>query len=442
MKEDAVLPEDLVAGLLIRLKRHGLWDSILIFFSPLLAFFYFGFFLLYSGLITTEALIFSVAAGLGVALALIFHYGRTAASTFSAARLIDDRVDGKDRFVTLATINPSASPSFLIDRLRDEAKRLLHRVNLESDFPYRLKRRFLFSLAGSLSVVILFHLLLQTALFSSPHDPSVEELAVLAQQLSQVPRFSQLARGLNELAVRIRQQDLSSTDRASLIRELLRRIEDQLVRERGAGEGRGASLSQAATALRGLEERVEKGEGQGGGGLRTSLPNEREDRGKELSIGEEGEGRGELAAWVIRKLRGESAHDQTKGAGREKGASELGGRGGLRDKEKGRDKEGMAQWEGEGRGGKSEKKVPRGKVPERFLQPGEAGEKGIKGARFVIVELPEGVAPSSPSGIAEGSKRPFRPKVPVGNIPLPRSTGPDAPPEKQHVPLEYRGLIR
>jgi hypothetical protein len=32
-------------------------------------------------------------------------------------------------------------------------------------------------------------------------------------------------------------------------------------------------------------------------------------------------------------------------------------------------------------------------------------------------------------------------KVPVSNVPLPAHV-PDAPTEKQHMPLEYRGMIR
>src|SRR3989338_6677766 len=96
---------------------------------------------------------------------------------------------------------------------------------------------------------------------------------------------------------------------------------------------------------------------------------------------------------------------------------------------------------GRGRaGGKGSKRMeeetPREKTAERFLRPGEQGEKGIKGSRFVTVELPEEEAGGSTGEGGLGKRRGFRPKVSTSNAPLRPPDSPDAAPEKQPLPLE------
>lgn len=438
-------PEGLVDHLVRRLRRHDLWDSLSVFFPPLIAFFYLEIFFFTRDFIGVETLIFSLAGGLGVALALLFRRGWTAPSKRFAARLIDERVGGKDRFVTLATINPLLCPFFLLARLRDEAKALLYRIDLKKDFHYRVKRTSLSSLAGSLAVILLFHLLSQSTVVSGPYGPSAEELQVLAQQLSEVPRFSQLARALDELVVHIPIQDPPAAERLFLIQELLREIEDRRAGGQQGGEGESDLLDRVAVALRELEEGKKKREGQGGEGLKVSQLGEKEGKGKELSEGKGVEGRGGLAAWGGREQGGgKSARGETEETKKGKGEGRTGvGDRSRRERKKGREMGGSAKSEMEGGSPKSkEREIPRGKTPERYLQPGEKGEKGIKGARFVTVELPEGEEPALPSGLSKGSRRGLGRKVPVSNVPLPPFKGPDAAREKQFLPLEYRGLIR
>jgi len=444
--ESGELPERLVDLLVRRLRRHGLWDSLLMVSPPLLAFFYLVILLYYSrSLVGFETLIFSLAGGLGIALALIFHYGWAADSKRFAARLIDERIGGEDRFYTLATVNPLLCPVFMLARLRDQARGFLHLIDLKRDFPFRWKRPLLFSLAGSLAAVLLFHLLLQSTFAYRPHRLSVRELEVLAQQLSQIPRFSQLARDLDALAVHLTQQGRPTPERLSSIQELRKEVEDRLAEEQQGGGGESARLNQVANALRELEEGVEKQAEQGGGGLKTSQFEEREGKGKEWGKGD-GVGReGELDALGSRELQGGmSAQGKTevtekrKGEGQSSDADRLSG--GIK---KGREMGGSAKGEIEGGSAETkEREIPRGKAPERFLKPGEEGERGIKGARFVTVELPEGQEPARPSGSSKGRGRRLRPKVPVSNVPLPPFRGADAAREEQRVPLEYRGQIR
>jgi hypothetical protein len=98
----------------------------------------------------------------------------------------------------------------------------------------------------------------------------------------------------------------------------------------------------------------------------------------------------------------------------------------------------------EGKGGKGNStEPPSGQPPqERFYKPGEGGEKGLKGARYVTVELPEVESSGPATGEGEGKKKPAKSKIPVSNVPLSPATTPDLPREKQSLPLEYEGLIR
>ena len=443
------LPEKLVDRLRSHLKRHALWDSLLIFFPPILVFSYLMVFLYRSRLIAQETVIFASATALGIALLMgISRHHSMAHLVRLAARLIDDRVEGKDRFVTLATIDPSFYPSFLVDRLRHEAAGLGHRLDLKRDFPYRVKRSFLDSLIGSLVIVLLSHLFLQIIPFFTPKAPPANELALLAQKLSQVPRSSELARGLEAMAARIQEKDLSNAQKRSMIQEMLNKVEKQLAAERQEG-GAGNDLSkQAANALRKLEKGLEGSQEKGeGGGIKSNLPQQGEGKGKESSKGSGGEGQGESAILGSKDLKGEKSPAGNKNEpGKGQGESDKGeGEKVKREGEKRRETEGMAKGELEEKGGKSKmsEDIPRGAPPaERFQQPGEQGEKGLKGSRFVTVQLPEEEAESSTGKGGSGKRKELQPKVPVSNAPLPRSAAPDAPSEKQPVPLEYRRLIR
>ncbi|TAJ91382.1 hypothetical protein EPO44_14565, partial [bacterium] len=162
-------PERLVGRLVSHLKRHRLWDSLLLCIPPFLVFSLLVIFLYHSAWVARGSLIFVSAAVLGMALLLgLRRYRAAAPSVRIAARLIDERVEGKERFVTLATVDPSVCPSSLLARLRHEAAGLLHRLDLDRDFPYLVKRSFFQSLIGSLSAILLFLLLLQISSFFTP----------------------------------------------------------------------------------------------------------------------------------------------------------------------------------------------------------------------------------------------------------------------------------
>lgn len=444
--EKGGLPEKLAEYLVGRLRRHVLWDSLLLLFPPLLVFCLLMVFLYQSAWVARGAVIFAGAAVMGAALLVgYFRLYLATPSLRAAAHLIDERVGGKDRFITLATIQPSAFPPFLLDRVRHEAAALSLRLDLEKDFPYRVKRSFFQSWIGSLSVFLLVLLYQQIGPISAPPAPRADELPLLAQKLSQIPRFSELARSLEALAARMRDPSLSSAEKRSLIQEALRRAEDQLTAEHQTGGAAGEQLNQAANALRGLEQEMEKGQERGAGGLKDDLSGAGKGSGKESGQASGEKGQGDLSGLEMKEQKGGEPERGEKQAAGKKLADKSQGEGERagKEREKSGEEKGLGKEEVGGKGSKKMgEEIPRGKAAERFLRPGEQGEKGIKGARFVTVELPESEAQSSGGEGGSGKRREIRPKVPIGNVPLQRPDSPDAPPEKQPMPLEYRGLIR
>jgi len=427
-----------------RLRRQGLWDSLLKFSPPLLAFSYLVFTFFMAGWIAAEVTVFTLAASLGITLGLFLHFGWTNLSAASVARFIDNRVDGKDRFITLTTIDPTLYPSFLIHRLRREATGFLDRINLKRDFPYRFRRSFFAALIGSLVFVLLSHIFLQMNLYSWHQATSIKELSALARELSQSPRFAELGRSLNDLESRIREQGLLGAGNEDLVQKLLRQIRRQLAAGGRSGEGRSDILRQAAGTLQGLAESMEKGQGMGVG-LNARQPRGKEGAGKELT--ERGDGEGSEDSTVGGKTKQESENSvqaRMEKSGKDRRDRDRGGKDQPRSADRiGGDKGAVSKVEAQGTGRKAgHERVPRGKIPERYYQAGERGEKGIEGAHFVIVELPEADGASGISGAAKRGRGQRGPKVPVSNLPLPPRSRRDAPLEKQRIPLEYRGMLR
>jgi hypothetical protein len=443
LQEGTGSPAKLVDRLCRHLRRHSLWDALLIFSPPLLLFSYLVIYTYNAPFVLPQVVIFVGATLLGTASLLGFlSLLPVSPPAQFAARLIDDKIKGKERFLTLATIDQASCPPFLFNRLCAETVELLHRVELKRDFPYQLKRSFFNSLMASLAFLLLFHLLLQLDLFSFRTAPD-EALALLTQKLSQVPHFSELARRLEALAARLQAQTLSEEERRPLIQELLKMVENQLAAEKKQGGTGSDLLNQLAEQLRELDKKAGKGQEKGGGGLKTNLPEEGEGKGKESTKGGEGEGQNKSGALTSKNIQGERSAQKSPSKAEGQGNQGRGDKSKDGRREEG-EREGMAKTEKEGKGGKSKgDEVPRGTPPaDRFTKPGEQGEKGIKDPAFVTVELPEEETDGSTGASGPGKRREPRPKVPISNVPLKRPDSPDASPEKQPLPLEYRKLIR
>ena len=438
-----VTPEALVLDLHRRLKRHTLWDGLFRYLPPLMALLYLAFSLFSLTWITVESSLFLAASVLGLTLGLVFHQCTKTALADRAAWLIDGRVEGKERFVTLSTIDPADHPAFMVDRLREEATRLMARVHINRDFPYRFKKGFLASAIGSIILIIVFHLSLRTTLFSLTQGEPDEGLAGLARQISQIPRLSNLGRDLGVLAVR--ERELPDKKRKALSDKLLEAIENQLAAEGLREQEESEILKRAAAILR-------HGKGRGGKNRSGRKGSETNQSGKgagkrnELTEGEKGAESGALSS---HSGRGDRDGKPEQGGTGILGMSSKGPKRGEKDSQSQNTPLGEGTKSGVGAQARIQKKgsqdmggMERGKTPERYRKPGAEGGKGIQGARFVIVELPEGEGSPTVSSRSGTRKKSSRTEVPIGGIDLPKPSWPGAAGEEQHMPLEYQELIR
>jgi len=451
-------PEQLVGRLRAQLRRQALWDSLLLFAPPLLAAFYIAGYLYRVAWIgpLTFFLLAAICAAAGL-LAAALRYRPLAPSAAKAARLVDERAGAADRFLTLATLEAARSSAPLITRLRLEAGEFVKRVDPRRDFPYRIKKSFYTSLTGSFLGALLFYLLLPVADSAFYSAPAPQRLRELAGKLAGRPRLSEIARDLQALAVELEDPRVAREEKQNLVEEMQKKVAEQQKKEEQK-EDRDL-LGQAASTLKSLERQSGAGQEQqenqakGGGGIQSSLPQQGQGEGKP-SPGGSGDQQGDLSAQLKKEMQqGKTAQGDSKEQGNEKNQQRQGeGKGNQPDPNKpGAEKEksfaGKSQGGADDRGGrgKTPEEIPQGGPPaERFYRAGEQGREGIKGARYVTVQLPEDAAAnaqSDKSGMKNAKGSQVGSKVSASNVPLP-AHGPDAPAEKQPMPLEYRGIIR
>jgi hypothetical protein len=450
--------ESLVGRLMARLGRHVLWDSLLIFVPPVLLLLFALFFISQAAWVgfSTAIAIAIVSIALGI-FAIAWRYRRALATTASAARLIDERAGAKDHFLTLATIDAAVHAPSLIAQLRRQSDELAGAIELKRDFPYQLKAAAYRSIGGSLIAALLLFFLLPVA-DSLLHPPSVQQrLRELAGKMAQAPRLKEISQQLKTLAAKLDDPKVAPEEKQAAAQELEKQIAEQQKKE--DEKNNRDMLAQAQSELKDSQQQQSSGgqeqqkdQQSGGGNLQSNLPKDGQGEGKQ-SQGSGGEGKGETSAQSNKDMqRGKQTAGNPKEAGQEKTQMAQGdAKGNQPDpnqpgKEPNKnqpDKNQGGGKEGSGKNQRSEE-PPQGAPPsERFFKTGE-GKEGLKGARYVTVQLPEEVAAESKgeSAATKESKagRP-RPQIPVSNAPLAAHV-PNAPSEKQQMPIEYRGIIR
>ncbi len=450
--------ETLVGRLMARLGHHALWDSLLIFVPPVLA-------LLCAAFSMTRAAWISLNAAMVITFILIalavlviaWHYRRALATAADTARLIDAHTGAKDHFLTLATIDAAAHAPSLIAQLRRQSDDLAGAVELKRDFPYQLKPSAYRSIAGSLIAALLIFFLLPVA-DSLLHPPSVQQrLHELAEKMAQAPRLKELSQQLKALAVKLDDPKVAPEEKQAAVQELKKQIAEQ--QKKADDKNNQDMLAQAQSELKDSQQQQsaggqeqQKDQQSGGGNLQSNLPKEGQGEGKQ-SQGSGGEGKGESSAQANKDMQqGKQASGNPKEAGQEKNQMAQGDAKGNqpdpnqpgKDQNKNQSEKNQGSGkEGSGKNQSSEE-PPQGAPPsERFYKTGE-GKEGLKGARYVTVQLPEEVAAESKGESAatkESKAGRARPQVPVSNAPLAAHV-PNAPSEKQQMPIEYRGIIR
>jgi hypothetical protein len=374
-----------------------------------------------------------------------------------AACLVDERARSQDRFLTLATVEPSPHTALFVSRLSRETANYAAKVEIKRDFPYRFKKSFYRSLLTSVVVALLIQLLIPVAQSVLRPLTVQQQIRQIAEKMAQKEGLKQLAQELKVLAAKLEDPKVPQEQKQAAIQEMEKKIEEQQKKEEKKDNQE--LLGEAASTVKGLEEQQsssgqeqEKDQDKGGGGIQSNTPQDGKGEGKQ-SQGGGSDNKGEMSAQMSSDMQqGKSAQGNPKEQGKDKSQQSQGdAKADQRDpnqpgKEQNDEKVGKNQGgskEGAGKNQASEE-LPQGAPPaERFYKAGE-GKEGIKNARYVTVQLPEDVAADAKGEsktTKEGTGNRARPPVPVSNAPLPAHV-PNAPTEKQQMPVEYRGIIR
>ena len=452
---ESARPESLVRGLIIHLGRHALWDSLLIFVPPVLAVLYALIYLGESGWFSPIAAVTVSVAMSGLAvLVVLLRYRPLIPPLSRAAQMADERTGAKDHFLTLSTIDPAVCPETMLARLRRDTEKYVNRIVLRRDFPYEPKRSSYLSAAGSLLAILLLYGLLPPAGNLLRPSAVPERLVELADRMAQAPRLKDLSEALKSLAAKIDDPKLPSEEKLVAVQELEKTIAERQKKEQENNNR--DLLGHAASALKEAQQQQlaeasdqQKDGSKGGGNLQSNLPQEGKGESKQ-SQDSGGDGNGDMSAQPSKDIRdGRLAPGDQKKLdinNQQGGAQGNQPDPGLPGKEESKNKSGAGQGGSrEGRGKEHASEEPPQSAPptERFYKAGE-GPGGIKGARYITVQLPEDVVAesngkSAPAKDSKGGRN--RPPIPVSNIPLPAHF-PNAPTEKQQMPVEYRGIIR
>jgi hypothetical protein len=452
-------PENLVSRLAARLQHHALWDSVLLFVPPVLACIYTVSFLYRADIVGEKAFFLAAAGAVGLGLlAVTLRLRPRRPNIMSTARLVDEKSGATDHFLTLSTIDPAhCAPSF-VARLRNETNVFRERIEFKRDFPYQLKRSSLVSLLLSLLLAAVIHLVAPlTVPMMRAAIPVPEQLREVAEKLAAQPGLKELAQELKGLAAKLEDPKVPEQEKQVSVQEMEKKIAEQQKKEEQK-ENRDL-LSQAANSLEGAEKQQsasgkdqQKDQQQGAGGIQSNLPQEGAGESKQ-SQGGSGDSKQERNTELSQDMQqSKSSQGNPKEPGQEKNQQNQGdGKNNQPDpnqlgKEQNKDKVDKNQGGSKDGAGRNQAsgEPPQGAPPaERFYKAGESKE-GIKGARYVTVQLPEDVAADTKGEsmtTKESKSNRVGAKVPVSNVPLPAQV-PNAPTEKQQLPIEYRGIIR
>jgi len=452
--------ENILGRLVARLSRHVLWDSLLLFGPPASALIFATALLFRAGWLGRAATIVAVTLTLALAVvAIVLRLRPLLPNVLRAARLLDQRAGAKDHFLTLATIDGAKQPASFLSRLRQQTEIFLNRVELKRDFPYQLKRSAYWSLGTALLLAAAVYLLLPLAHSMLNPIGAPDRLRELAQKMTANPELRPLAGELQALAAKLEDPQMPAKEKKALAERLEEKVEEQKKKEEQ--KDKRDLLGEAASALTGVEKQQESASGKeqqkdqkrGGGGIQTNARQDGQGENKQ-SQGSSGESKGDSSAQLTKDMdQGKASQANPKEPGQDK--TQPGDAKNNQNQpdpnQPGKDpnqpkvsKTQGGSKEGAGKEQMSEQPPPQGgPQADRFYKAGE-GKEGLAGAGYVTVQLPEEVVADSKgeSRVTKESKNnSTRTQVPVSNVPLPAHI-PNAPTEKQQMPIEYRGIIR
>ncbi len=454
-RPDPSRAENLVQQLASRLGQHVFWDSLFIFLPPVGAAIYIIAVLFrtaWIGLAASLTVMMAVVAA-GIAGALL-RYRPRVPSISAAARLADRQSGAKDHFLTLATIDSAIYPLSFVAKLRRESSAFGERIELKRDFPYKLKRSAYWSVGASLFAALLLHFALPMLREDGQGTSFQRQLHRLAQAMAAKPELQSTGLQLEAVVSKLEDPKIGLAEKQEAAQQMEKRIKEQQQTE-PAKDNRDL-LGQAAGALEGMDQQVASGKSgdkdqqKGGGGIDSNLAQNGQGESKEGQGSGKGNGKAEVSADSKQDKAGQA---KSTDSGKENNPQQSGAAKDSQQPDAGQtkkaDKQQAGKAEGPSKEGAGNQKAPDQPPPpgmspaDRFYAAGE-GQQGLQGARYVTVQLPEDIvadekAESRPSKDSKANRT--RSQVPVSNVPLPAHV-PNAATEKQHIPIEYRDMIR
>lgn len=411
-------------------------------------------------------------------MALALWKARKAVKREAVAVLLDEKTDGQERFLTLATVPQTQLHTPFLALVQNQAAECASSFEPRRDLPFRLDRRVPVALLG-LVLCLLALFFMPPGSHLSPLAPEalpstilvdLEEVARLLMTQGNTPQEQTTGAQLLALVQDLKDPSLSPQNKLRLIDEALQRMnlplpqilpfDLKLFASESKDEGKGTQqgdqprpeseplarahenlerLKKALSAAAGNEpqsgppqdtEKPEQSQPrETAGGIQFNLPQQQTGE-KQERTGQEPPGQQQSAQKQQPENRGAGSDPQQPGQrqpDRSRNSEERDpSRGAQQISPEDESKKGTS---GQGRG-------------ERFLQPGEQpGGFLTEDARFVKVRIPAGQEDSEGDGQRTENRSRAVPKTPFSNAPL-QEGPPDRSQPQQPIPLEYRNILQ
>jgi hypothetical protein len=405
-----------------------------------------------------------------------------------AAAFLDARLDAKEAFLTIATIQgqPALRPAV------EQSAGAIASAKPAPQPPPRRARPVLVSLFASLVLLAILWVLPQTPLFASPES----SLDRIAEELERAGD-GDLARELRTVAGALRDPALSKDDKRKQVAAMMAKIDQADQKKKQPSSASGSSGSDGKSGQQGGRGEQESKEAQQKGAGKGSGKNQEGQGGEQTGASARGEARKQLEKIAGELGAGSEGEKQQQGKseqGKEKKAEPSGGgiqgpqgpedsakerkpsdrdatgnqpgkdpnKSGGNESQGGSEGQAKAdhgqeqnpdqrnpanQGKGDGAGGgtgegagKQPSHAPSDKPAERFYKPGENRDGGIVDGQYVRIRVPDDrhQLPGTEEVSAPGE---VVSEVPYGNAPVPPPGPPGDVATDQPVPLEYRSAL-
>lgn len=468
-----------------RVIRHRRAHFLLIFLPPLLASLVAGFLApslpLIPSLFFSPFFLLTALFGLWLVLALSFA-PRRVGNMDEVARLIDKKIQGKERFLTLVTLPNSQTSNPLHPLLEQDTAQKASLLVPAHDILFVLdKKKITASLLGS-GLMLALAFFIPVFMPASTFVATAEELEQTASLLPQKYK-EEVEEQLLSLAQDLRSSDLSSQEKLQRFAKVRKQLSVKLADEHdkpswqiklpdlplpkllpldlqskgqekeGAGQGEqlqdqpqaqadqkegSEGQNQKGTSGTGQQEQNQQGREekpdpqQQGGSIQFDFPQEQEGQEKPAK-GPQKPGQGSADALAQAQEGGGSGQDPNR----------LGQRSNQDPSIDSQSNETSDSSPDRQPGGIGKTNDTSGNSGEHYYQPGE-GPAGFltKDAKFVKVRVPRGVESQGQGGRRVPSTQKTAPLIPYSNAPLPAAGPPGQAQIKQPIPLEYLTILK